>query len=460
MIKAFQISELEKNWDCIIVGGGIVGAGLFRDLSLQGKKCLLIDAKDFSSQTSSKSSKMLHGGIRYLENFDFDLVREALAEKNHWIKTAPHLCYEEKFFLPVYQDSLRPTWMMKIGFALYDFLSEFKNKPHSWLSAKQATQQLPLLKSDGLKSVGIYHDAVMNDRALTLEVILDALESGQSKAINHMSFVNAQESDLGMKVTLKDELSGQTTELSCADLAFCLGPFTDQVLGELSFLNWQKKLIPSQGSHLWLKRSAFNLSYPTVLPFADGRVVFVIPQFDRVLVGTTEIAPKGSLFDVDATNMEIEYIKQGLATYFPHYQMKEDDIIGTFAGIRPLVSEGNETNRGKTARNHVCFQPHERVHAIMGGKYTTFRVMAAELAEQICRRSGHMYQSSLSLNPLRKKLTVNSFDDSTVDAQMIEQIIDKELIRTKSDLTDGRLELSHRTNLTMSDCALKLIEKL
>lgn len=133
-----ELNDTKDFYSTIIIGGGIVGAGVFRDLSLHDIDCLIIDKKDFSSQTSSKSSKMLHGGIRYLENFDFPLVWEALHEKNLWLKIAPHLCFEEKFYLPIYSDSIRPKWMIRIGLFLYDLLSSFENSPYEMKSKEES----------------------------------------------------------------------------------------------------------------------------------------------------------------------------------------------------------------------------------------------------------------------------------------------------------------------------------
>ena len=140
-----------QKYNTLIIGGGIVGAGIFRDLALHGDHCLLIDKNDFTSQTSQSSSKMLHGGIRYLENYDFLLVKEALHEKNLWLKLLPHLAKERPFVLPIYNDSKHPLWMLKIGLFLYDFLSGFQNSPHEILNKEKTIKNRPLLNSKNLK---------------------------------------------------------------------------------------------------------------------------------------------------------------------------------------------------------------------------------------------------------------------------------------------------------------------
>ena len=184
MNKPSPLLTIPHKTKVLIVGGGIVGAGVFRDLSLHGIDSIIIDKKDFSSQTSQSSSKMLHGGIRYLENFDFSLVWEALHEKNLWLKTAPHLCRDSSFYLPAFKESKRPLWMLKIGLFLYDFLSGFQNSPHEILNKEKTIKNRPLLNSKNLKGSGLYYDGLMDDIKITLEVIYDGLKSPNARAMN------------------------------------------------------------------------------------------------------------------------------------------------------------------------------------------------------------------------------------------------------------------------------------
>jgi glycerol-3-phosphate dehydrogenase len=160
----------KADFKTVIVGGGIVGAGIFRDLVLNGVEALLLDAGDFSSQTSERSSKMLHGGIRYLENLDFPLIFEALHEKNLWLKLTPHLTREVPFYLPVYKDAKRPLWMIRIGLYLYDALSSFKNSPFSMKSKEETLKDIIGLNPEGLTGAGVYYDGIM-DAKITLEVM-------------------------------------------------------------------------------------------------------------------------------------------------------------------------------------------------------------------------------------------------------------------------------------------------
>ena len=425
--------ETDLYYDVVVIGGGIVGAGVFRDLSLNGVKVLLVDKKDFSSQTSSKSSKMLHGGIRYLENMDFDLVFEALHEKNLWLKLAPHLCYESAFYMPVFKDSLRPKWMIKIGLFLYDLLSSFQNSPHSMANKEETKKALPHIKSKGLSGAGIYHDAIVDDARLTIEVILDGLVETNSRAINHIGLESFEFVGHRVNVNLKDELTSNTKTIQCKEIVMATGPFTDEILSTHPQLNWKKKLLPSKGSHIWLKKGSIDISSPLVMTPNDGRVIFVIPQKEHILVGTTEENHNGSMFDLTPNDSEIDYLLDNLDQYFPDAKVTKEHIIGKFAGIRPLVSEG-DSDKAKTARHHKYYQPRNNLHVIMGGKYTTFRIMAKDVAQNICAKLGFTYNSILSKKPLRIIPNFKPFSGTQATPEQIEKIKSQEFVRTDEDL--------------------------
>lgn len=429
------LENIPLSCNTLIIGGGIVGAGIFRDLSLQGIDCLLVDKKDFSSQTSQSSSKMLHGGIRYLENMDFGLVFEALHEKNLWLKIAPHLCYEMNFFMPVYKNSLRPRWMLKVGLFLYDLLSGFQNSPHKMISKSNTLTSIPGIKEEGLKGCGMYYDAIVDDLKLTLEVIYDGLKSSQSSALNYVEYVSHEViCDNQIKVKLKDNLTSYEREIFCKDLVFATGPFTDHILKNEYDIKWKDHILPSKGSHIWIKKERLPLTSAMVLTPNDGRVIFVIPQKNHVLVGTTEVPVEGEYFDIKPTQKELDYLIQNLNDYFPLSNFTSEDIVNSFAGIRPLVKENGDSNLGKTAREHKYFQVKPNIHIMIGGKYTTFRVMASDVAKVICSRQKKSYNDSLSLSPLRQKSVIDSFKDFELSDEILEKIIKNELVRKIDDV--------------------------
>lgn len=433
------LKKLNAQYDVLIVGGGIVGAGLFRDLAMHGLRCLLVDAKDFSSQTSAKSSKMLHGGIRYLENFDFKLVWEALHEKNLWLKLTPHLCYEAPFTTPVYTDSLRPLWMIKTGLMMYDALSSYQNTPHKIKNQSETLKSFPTLRKWGLKGSGIYYDAVMDDVKLTLEVIYDALHEKGNTALNHVALTEFKPGPQQNIAKLRDQLTGDEVIVSTPVTVFATGPFTDNLLSKIKEFHWSPKLVPSKGSHLWLKKDALDVKTPLLLTPNDGRVLFVIPQKERILVGTTEVALReNELFDIKASQEEINYILTCLHEYFPMTPVKSDDILASFSGIRPLVKD-DHSSLGKTAREHKVYQPAMNTYAILGGKYTTFRSMVLDLAAEITRRFSISHSNDLTKSALRQHSLVHPFQPIVVTDELKNEIIQKEFVRTYDDLMLRRI---------------------
>ncbi len=433
----------ENHYPALVVGGGIVGAGIFRDLSIHGIPTLLVEKKDFSSQTSQSSSKMLHGGIRYLENLDFALVWEALHEKNLWLKLAPHLCKEKAFYMPVYKDALRPLWMVRCGLMLYDFLSSYQNSPYQVLGKEESLKKLNHLRSEGLTGSGIYYDAIVDDAKLTLEVIYDGLIEKNSQALNHVSLESVEKKDNIYKCHLKDTLSGDMRVITTDNLIFATGPFTDHLMKKLDIVKWENKLLPSKGSHLWISKKSLNIDHPVVLTPKDGRVIFVIPQNEKVLVGTTEVQPEEDFFDVKASHLEIDYLIHNLNEYFPGAKVSKSSILSTFSGIRPLVKD-ESGDKGKTAREHKLYQPRSNMYLMLGGKYTTFRVMASDVAREICSKYRIPYNSNKTKSPLRQTSAVLPFDSSTLTRENVMLALEFEKVRTFEDLISRRLGIPHK----------------
>lgn len=432
--------SLKSHYTHIIVGGGIVGSGIFRDLSLHDEDALLIDRGDFNSQTSQSSSKMLHGGIRYLENFDFSLVKEALHEKKTWTTLSPHLTREEMFIIPVYKESKWPLFFVRIGLFLYDLLSYFKNPRFYTMNKKQTLNKLPELKSHNLRGAGVYSDAIVEDSKLGLECIYDSIND-KCDAFNYISLTKVEKQDKGFKLTLIDQINHISHQVTCENLIFAVGPFTDEVLKKLG-IKWEPVMIPSKGSHIWISKDSLNISQPMVLQTHDGRIIFVIPQRDAILIGTTEIAlsEKEELFNIKASDKEIDYILQNINEYFPSANITQENIIRSFAGVRPLVKDGSK-HRSKVSRHHKIFEPEENIFVICGGKYTTFRVMAQDIVKRIFKKQNKKYYKNLSLTPFKKKSTIGMQLEAFVSKEQIQKIIDKECPKTLEDILIRRLSL-------------------
>ena len=395
--------------------------------------------KIFPLQTSQSSSKMLHGGLRYLQTLDFALVKEALREKRHWLQTAPHLCYSSQFYFPVFQSDPHAVWKIKLGLWLYNALAGFQNHSHPFIPTEKALQIFPELRGDGLKGAGVYYDAVVDDAKLTLEVIYDGLYSQKSEALNYVGLEALCKRNKMWHLTLKDELTNQCREIKAQTVVFTTGPFSDQLFAKLKAFVWEPKLIPSKGSHLWVKRQALPVSHPMILSAEGGRVIFVIPQKERVLVGTTEVPVKEVAFDPKPSSEEINYLLEHLKHYFPGNHIERADILGSFSGVRPLVKKSGAMNISRTSRGHKIFRPEENIHVLLGGKYTTFRVAAAELAAPLLRQKGVAYNPLLSRSKLRVRSTVPSFQVWRPNQADIDKIIERERPRTNHDIIERRL---------------------
>ena len=431
-----------KEYEVVIVGGGINGCGLIRDLALNGVSTLLIDKGDFASQTSQGSSKMLHGGIRYLENFDFGLVQEALEEKNLWLKLTPHLCFERDFYLPLYDYSKYSPWMLKSGLLLYDFLSHFQNRPHGMLSPEETLKKIPSLDEKNLKGAGKYYDGVVDDAKLTLECLYDALLEPCAEAVSYHEVTETKKVDDGYVVTYKSVKNSTMTTVKAKYVVFTTGPFTDKLLPKLN-IPWTPQLVPSKGIHLWLKEGSIDAKGSVVLTTRDNRVVFVIPQRHSILVGTTETPVDQDEFNIKATEKEVNYLLEVLRQYFPNAELNMDSIISTYAGVRPLVrEEGTSEALGKVSRFHKIYRPDQFTYVMIGGKYTTFRRMNQELAQEIVPRLGKMYHPNYTLNPLRQHSVMPTFGEQPkLTMDMVKQIIKTEKVTTFDDLVKRRLSI-------------------
>jgi len=431
-----------KHFDVVIVGGGINGCGLLRDLALNGVSTLLIEKGDFSSQTSQGSSKMLHGGIRYLENMDFALVQEALEEKNLWLKLTPHLCFEREFYLPLYTYSKYKPFMLRMGLFLYDFLSHFQNKPRGMLNKSETLSKIPSLEPKLLLASGKYFDGVVDDAKLALECMYDALKEPCASALSYHEVIGTKRTATGYEIRYR-ALTGEETLVSAKFLVFCTGPFTDKLLPQLG-IPWSPQLVPSKGIHLWLKKGAIEAKGSVVLTTKEGRVVFVIPQRGAILVGTTETPVDQDEFNIKANPKDISYLMSVLKEYFPNASLDDSSIISTFAGVRPLVrEEGHSESLGKVSRFHKIFRPDSHSYVILGGKYTTFRRMNQELASEIVPRLGKVYHPNLTLNSLRQKSLVPTFKErpDQLSLDLIKTIIKTEKVTTFDDLIKRRLSI-------------------
>ena len=380
--RAARLSKLANDeFDLVIIGGGITGAGAARDAVSRGMNVALIEGKDFAVGTSSRSSKLIHGGIRYLENLEFRLVFEALSERRLLFELAPHLVHPLRFVLPLYEGGRVGMFKMGLGMWLYDALSMFEApEMHERLNASDALARLPLLQQNKLLGAYEYSDAYMDDDRLVLETIRSAVCQGATCE----SYVRADGAEFrdGQVVAIDctDQLTGDVLRIKGKHFVSTVGPWTDQV-ASLLLKDWKKILRPSKGVHLTFRRDRFEMNQAVVMATDnEKRIVFGIPRHEMIIIGTTDTDYDGDPYDVTATADDVRYLLKVANEYFPGAHLIADDIVASYVGVRPLVDDGAETE-SKTSREHVIISDPRNVTFVAGGKYTTYRLMAEQTIE-------------------------------------------------------------------------------
>lgn len=410
-----QILKAESNlFDLVIIGGGITGAGIARDASSRSMKVALFEKDEFASGTSSRSSKLIHGGIRYLENLEIGLVFEALRERAILFEIAPHLIHPLSFLLPIYKNSRIGMTKMNLGLWLYDLLAFCgggSSTMHQRLNVSETVNQAPLKQTDLLGSF-IYQDASTDDRMLTIETIRSAQRQG-ALCMNH-AFVE--------KVISKNNQS-DTVQIQCAKthkrfyvrakhFVGALGPWVD-IFGQKNFNKWKSHLHPTKGVHIVLKKEKLNTKHAIVISDdKNSRIIFVIPRDNALLIGTTETDYKEDPSDVKVLPEDVDYLLAQCVYYFPKIKINKKDIIDSYAGVRPLVNKSSVHLGGQMNRRHKIWtgcQDVKNVTFVAGGKLTTYRKIAQDVVDHVLKRFSiedkAYFTRSCTLEPLNPKIT-------------------------------------------------------
>ncbi len=391
-----------EQFDVLVIGGGVTGAGVALDAVARGYNVALVEKADFASGTSSKSTKLVHGGIRYLPNFDFGLVQEALVERGLLLQNAPFLVKPLEFVLPIYEGDRHPVGMpfttpggvgleviLDMGLFLYDLMSGGRSvKWHRRLSRDQVLKLAPALIQEGLKDGFTYYDAQTNDARLTLTLISTASRYGAT-ITNYSEVVSFVEEGNKVKgAIVRDRLTGQEMAVHARHIVNATGVFAEQ-LEELTGTEPQVHIEPSKGVHLVLAREDVKMGDSAiVLPETeDKRILFLVPWESRVVFGTTDTG-SGDLDHPVTTQEDITYLLRYLNRYM-NVNLTEKDIISTYAGYRPLVKPRNTSaSTAKLSRSHVVLQSASDLVTIVGGKLTTYRRMAQDTVDVLSKRDG------------------------------------------------------------------------
>ncbi|HEX4152686.1 MAG TPA: FAD-dependent oxidoreductase [Steroidobacteraceae bacterium] len=370
-----------KEFEVIIVGGGIHGAGVLQAAAAAGHSALLIEKRALASGTSSRSSKLIHGGLRYLESGQFSLVRESLRERAVHLRIAPDLVELKPFFIPVYADTRRRPWQLKIGLALYALLGGFAHGTAFGSVPKQEWDRLDGLETRNLDAVIRYYDAQTDDAALTRAVVESARSLGGELAVP-ATFLGARLLDHGVEVVF--EQGGSTVECRARVLVNAAGPWATQVARRVTPAIGVPAVDLVQGTHIVLPMRVTGGIYYVESP-ADGRAVFIIPWKGETLVGTTETPYRGEPDQVRPLPEEEEYLLTVARHYFPAAgSMTRADILDRFAGLRVLPAASEKAfDRSRETIFTVDRDPHPRVLGIYGGKLTGWRAAAAQVLDRI-----------------------------------------------------------------------------
>jgi glycerol-3-phosphate dehydrogenase len=401
----------ETQFDVIVIGAGINGAGIARDAAMRGLRVLLLDQGDLGGGTSSWSTRLIHGGLRYLEHGEFGLVRESLREREALLKISPHLVRPLQMLAPIYKNARRGMWTIRVGMIAYDALSFDKKLPrHRMLSREQTLKRVPGVRSEGLEGAAVYFDAQVEfAERLVLENVLSAVEHG-AKIITYARvdqiLVEAGKA-FGVKFTrVQSRLNTGTAGVSPADRTLnssnerhsvpakviinAAGPWVDELLAQANSETSPRLIGGTKGSHIIVAPFA---GAPDIAIYVeaetDRRPFFIIPWNGNRLIGTTDIRYEGDLDQVEIESAEIDYLLRETNRVIPEANLTREQVLYTYSGVRPLPFAGNKDEQSITRKHFI--RPHPRVEnlfSIVGGKLTTYRSLAEQTVDLVFKELG------------------------------------------------------------------------
>jgi glycerol-3-phosphate dehydrogenase len=385
----FLKNASSSHFDLIIIGGGITGAGIFLDAQNRGLKCLLLEKNDFAEGTSSKSTKLIHGGLRYLKQLKFKLVRDTGKERSIVQEMARHLTHPKEVIVPSFKGGTFSNLQLRLALFAYDFLAKVpKNLKFKTLSKKSLSTLLPILKKKNLLGGVKYYEFTTNDSRLTLENIKKAVKIGGT-AINHMkvtSIINKKNTATGIECI--DLQKHDHYHFSSTHIINATGPWADE-------LSSQKKiqLSPTKGVHLVFSKNRLPLNKAVYFDTTDHRMMFAIPQKEIVYVGTTDTFYKGDINRISVEKSDTNYIIENINHSFPGLSITQYDVISAWVGVRPLIYQKGKAP-SEISRKHEIYREENGVLTITGGKLTGYRKMAEDILKLITKNGFHQKKTS------------------------------------------------------------------
>ncbi len=381
-----RLSAAPKSWDIIIIGGGATGLGSAIDAASRGYRTLLLEAGDFARGTSSRSTKLVHGGVRYLQQGNISLVLEALKERGLLRDNAPHLVHDLPFVVPNYDWWEAPFY--GAGLRIYDVLAgKLGFGPSRNLNVEETLERLPTLETQGLRGGVIYHDGQFDDARLAIDMAQTAASLGATVLNYARVTALTKTNEVVSGLVAIDEESGNEYELKAKVVINATGPFTDSVR-RLDDNDAKPMVRPSQGVHIVLERDFLPGDSAIMVPHTDdGRVLFAIPWHGRVVVGTTDTPIDEVSYEPHPFDEELDFLLTHTARYLTK-DPTEEDVLSAFAGIRPLVSMSPEDDTASISRDHTIHISRSGLVTIAGGKWTTYRKMAEDTIDQAATLGG------------------------------------------------------------------------
>ncbi len=376
-----ELKQAEKIWDICVIGGGASGLGVALDALSRGLKVVLVEKVDFAKGTSSRSTKLVHGGVRYLAQGEVPLVFEALRERGRLLNNAPHLTHNQPFIIPIYTFFDRLKY--GVGLKVYDWMAgKLRLGKSTFISPKKTIQRLPQIKQEGLRGGVVYHDGQFDDARLALSIAMTCDQMGGC-LVNYMKVVGLPKDAQG-KITgveVRDTLEDENYFIQAKMVVNATGVFADEIL-QMDQPGAAKSIKPSQGIHLVLDQSFLGGKDALMIPAtSDGRVLFAVPWQDKLVVGTTDTVREKAKLEPEALETEIDFVLETAALYLARKPTRSD-VLSVFAGLRPLAApkEGS-TKTKEISRSHKVIVSDSKLVTITGGKWTTFRKMGEDTVD-------------------------------------------------------------------------------
>lgn len=396
-----------ESLDLLIIGGGITGAGLALQAGAKDMKAGLIEMQDFAAGTSSRSTKLVHGGLRYLKQFEVELVSDIVKEREVINHNAPHIVKPEKMLLPVYEEegASFTAFSADIALDLYDRLAEVENKwSYNLISKDEVLKEAPTIKEEGLINGGLYLDYVNDDARLTIEILKKAHELG-TLVTNYVKAIDFLYDNNGriVGVLAKDLLSDETFEIHATVVVNATGPWSDDIRN-LQKVVEEERMYPTKGVHLVVdgEKLPVNRTVYTDTGLEDERMIFIIPRGNKTYFGTTDTPYDGDLIEPPITTEDVDYLLEAVNTRFPKSNLTMDDIETGWSGLRPLILEEGETDPSMISRGHDVFVSETGLVTIAGGKLTDYRLMAEDtfmtIEDELKMKKGATYPEGATEN--------------------------------------------------------------